>query len=132
MKKIDKVKLLNIIVVGVFLIGAVSVNYFWGRCIEYGCRSGVVGDFLRPLFYSSLSLAGFFGFFILLPAHYFTSWLKKIFSWAFPVSVLILLQEMSSTGGLFPIYEREVIILLSGFFGVVTLFFVMVHYFKTK
>lgn len=132
MKEVFSSKFINWAFFILMVVVGVITNYFWKQCIEAGCRPGLVGDFLRPLFYSSISLAGFFGYFIFLPTHYFTAWLKKVFSWAFPISLLILLQEIYSTGGMFPIYEREVIILLSIFFGAVTLLFTLVHYLKTK
>lgn len=113
------------------LFGVTSL-YWSNVCVKGGCSYELVDTFLYPLYYSSLALLVFFGFFLLLPAHYFINWLKKIFSWAFPISVLIVMSNVSGGGGPFPIFAREVIIMLSVFFGAVTLLYVLWHWHTSK
>lgn len=89
-------------------------------------------SFLYPLYYGTLALSGFFGVFVFLPSHYFTAWLKWIFSWAFPISILIVMANVSRDSGLFPIFAREVIIMLSVFFGVITALFIVWHWYRHR
>ncbi len=131
--KIDSTKRTNIILFVVMSAIFFSASFFWSYCISNSaCVYDIIRTTLRPVYYGSLSLLVFFGFFLLLPAHYFTNWLKKIFSWAFPISVLIVMANVSGGGGPFPIFAREVIIMLSVFFGVVTLLYVLWHWHTRK
>lgn len=132
-KKIVKEKLVNIALIVVSLVTLVLSNALWDNCILTGaCDSGEVDSIYRPLFYASLSLTYFFAFFLLLPTRYFTSWFKCIFSWLFPLGVLIVASNHSSGGGVFPIYERETIILYSIFAAIVTSIFLIFKYRKEK
>ncbi len=130
-----KIPLNKINLILVFLTSTLfgTISFYWSNvCVKGGCTYELVDTFLYPLYYGSLSLLVFFGFFLLLPAHYFTNWLKKIFSWAFPISVLIVMANVSGGGGPFPIFAREVITMLSVFFGVVTLLYVLWHWHTRK
>ncbi len=120
-----KNKRTNFILLICTLLTLIIMNFWWKNCIDtQSCASDLVRVSLRPLYYGSLSLSGFFAVFLILPAHYFKAWFKWIFSWAFPISVLIVMSNITNGGGLFPIFAREVIILLSYFWGGVTLLFI--------
>ncbi|MFM2424347.1 MAG: hypothetical protein RLZZ70_738 [Candidatus Parcubacteria bacterium] len=121
-----KDKKTNIIVlIGSFLT-LVIMNFWWMYCIDsQACSYDLIRVWLRPLYYGSLALTGFFAAFLILPSHYFKAWFRWIFSWAFPISVLIVMSNVSTGGGLFPIFAREVIILLSYFWGGISLLFVV-------
>ncbi len=121
--------LLIILMLGTF----VSIHFYWRLVCSVGkCSYELMDTFLFPFYYGSLSLAAFFGFFLFLPAHYFASWFKWMFSWAFPISVLIVMSNVTNGGNLFPIFAREVIIILSVFWGLVTILFVGWRWWKTR
>lgn len=132
-QNMKKTKIYNLSFTLSFFVLFIGMGIWWDQCIQTGdCAYDIVRVWLRPIYYSSLSLSLFFAFFLFLPAHYFTAWLKWIFSFAFPISALIVMSNISQGGGLFPIFAREVIILLSIFWGVVTLLFVGFRYFKLR
>jgi len=132
MKKHFNNKLTIVVLLMLQTLVFVSSYLIWNFCLDGGdCKHRIVNSILRPLYYSSLALIGYFTFFIFLPSRYFWLWLTWIFSWGFPVSVLIVLQNIDSGGGVFPIYAREVIILLSAFFAVVTGIFLAIVYWRS-
>jgi hypothetical protein len=128
-----KNKITNILVFLVAVSIYLLIHIFWQNvCSKGGCTYELMDTYLYPLYYGSLALTGFFAAFLFLPAHYFTAWFKWIFSWAFPISVLIVMSNVSTGGGLFPIFAREVIILLSYFWGGVSLLFVAWHWWSYR
>ncbi len=109
------------------------VNWYWlNVCTQGGCSYRLMDTFLYPLYYGTLALSGFFAVFVFLPSHYFSAWLKWIFSWAFPISVLIVMANVSRDSGLFPIFAREVIIILSVIFGIITTLFIVWHFYRNR
>jgi hypothetical protein len=113
------------------MFGALSM--FWDFCLKNtDCTYQTVQNLIRPLYYGSLALSAFFALFIFLPVHYFQSWLKWLFSWAFPLSVLIVMANVSSGGGPFPIFAREIIIMLSIFFGILTVLFIGIRWYRIQ
>lgn len=128
-----KVKIYNVAIVVVALLLHFVCYLYWQQCISVSdCSYRSVNSFLRPLYYGTLSLSGFFAVFLFLPAHYFSAWLKWIFSWAFPISVLIVMSNVSKDSGLFPIFAREVIIILSVIFGTLTTLFIGWHWYRSR
>lgn len=95
----------------------------WEYCIETRqCVNREVNNIYRPSYYASLSLLTFFTFFLFLPFRYFKNWLIWVFSWGIIFSIVLVRDNLNGMGS-FPIYDRETIILLTGFFWTITIFF---------
>jgi hypothetical protein len=121
LKRIYLVKLLSIttLVLVIFF-----TDYYWKTvCYKGGCNYYLIDSILEPLFYGALSLLTFALFFLPLPPRYLKYWLIGIFSWGLPLSYILVKNKLFGTGP-FPIDEREVIILLTGVFWLVTLIFI--------
>jgi len=98
-------------------------SYYWENvCVGGGCSYELMDSVLDPLYYASLSLLTFFTFFLFLPFRYFKQWLIWVFSWGIVVSYILVQSNIQGSGPL-PIFAREVIIILSGFFWLITLLF---------
>ena len=136
MKQDYKSKLTIFIPTLLFLLGiCVFTFHMWNMCIETGtCSSGVVHYYYRPLFYASVSLLTFFTLFLFLPFRYFKKWLIWIFSWGIIVSFIGVLSHLDSpsVGPASPFATREIIILQTIFFWILTLIFCAILWWRER
>ncbi len=129
-----KTKMKQSIPIFVLLATTVSVHYYWKIvCIGGGCSYALMDRVLDPIFYASLSLLTFFTFFLFLPYRYFRQWLFWVFSWGIVVAFLGVQANLDRPGsGPFPIFAREIIILQTVFFWIVTLVFCAVLWWRER
>lgn len=133
MQKETKYKALKFLAPTSLILLAIAIKYYWSSvCLSGGCSYDLMDKILDPVYYGAISLSIFFTFFLFLPARYLTSWLKYVFSWLFPVGVLVVVSNLSSGGGVFPIFARETIIMYSIFAAVVTLVFVGFKFYRER
>ena len=136
MKEEFKSKLLTLFPISLFLLGVYIFSfYMWNMCIDTGtCPSGMVQNYYRPVYYASLSLFSFSLFFIFLPYRYFKKWLVWIFLWGFPLAFIGVLSHLDSPSGnlAFPFATREIIILQTIFFWILTLIFCAVLWWRER
>lgn len=130
MQKETKIKLFKVATPVVFILVFLGINYYWKTvCLDGGCSYNLMDKVLDPIYYGAISLATFFSFFLLLPVRYLISWLKYFFSWLFPVGVLLVVSNLSSSGGSLPIFAKETIMIYSIFAAAVTLIFIGIKYY---
>jgi hypothetical protein len=103
---------------------------------NYGCEEGVcdyylVNNWLLPLEWFAYVLIAYAIVFLFLANHYFEAWLKRIFSWAFPVSVLSVL---GADGGrnIMSLSKAETVLACGVVFGVLSIVFFLYWWRKTK
>ena len=127
---INKLKIIPLITL---LLIAVLFRLYWDyKCMGGGCSYILMDTVLDPIYYASISLSIFFTVFLLLPTRYLVSWLKYCFSWLFPIGALIVASNISTGGGVFPIFARETIIMYSIFAGIVTLLFIAYKFYSER
>jgi hypothetical protein len=113
------------------LIVYFSIQVLWSNCINIDCSVFLVDAIFAPFEMMAVVLSIYFAVFLLLPAHYFEAWLKRIFSWAFPVSILFVL---GADGGrnIMSLSKAETVLACGGVFGVLSLIFLIYWWRKTK
>lgn len=122
----------NLILLSIFLLSAVSAtSYYKIICVSGSCSYDFVMNVVSPIEKAGFVLTLFALFLLFLPTKYFTTWFKYIFSWAFPLSVLIVVTSHNETMG-FSIPKSAIVQLLGMVFGVVTIIFVAVQYISNK
>ncbi len=128
----DKSKKINLTLVAISASVLVGVFSFWNlQCTQGICDYALRNGFLRPLMQASIFLSIITGILLLLPSHYFQTWLKKIFSWAFPLSLILVLTTEDSTSIL--AFSRTLVVQILGtLFGIVTAFFVLHRFLKLR
>ncbi len=108
----------------------------WNYCIETRlCGSNAVQYYYRPFYYASLSLMTFFSFFLFLPFRYFKHWLIWVFSWGIVASFAVVYDNLHNLEGLFgpfPIFAREIIIMLTVIFWIITILFCAVLWWRGR
>ncbi len=95
------------------------------------CSVGLIEGFISPVELAGYLMAFCASFFIFFPAQYFNSWFKYIFSWAFPVSIVLVNALHSETSWLV-ISKTDVVRLLGMVFGIVTVIFVVVKWYRAR
>ncbi len=111
----------------------VVASYVWMNCVKLACSESLIDNYLATLKMVSLVFTILAFGFLILPTRYFNAWLKYIFSWAFPLSILLVVTTRG-TGDWLVISKTDVVHLLGMVFGVVTLVFILVQrfYFKVR
>lgn len=103
----------------------------WGRCPEIDCTENLIDNWLRTIQAGSLFLILYSAFLIFLPSIYFKNWLKYIFSWGFPL--VIYLTYITTGSSSIPAYGKVDVVKFWGvFFGVVTLIFIGIQYYRLR
>lgn len=122
----------NLVLLGLSIaILALVYGYWKFGCSGELCDYYTVTQFLEPLEYAGFVLSAFFFLFLLLPAHYFEAWLKRIFSWAFPLAFIsVLLTE--NGGGVMSFSKADIVVVNGILWGVITLIFVLYTRRKSK
>lgn len=117
---------------GVYL----AIELYWRTvCVGGGCNYDLMDKILDPIYYASLSLLTFFTFFLFLPVRYFKQWLIWIFSWGIIVAFAVVYNSLHSLEGLFgpfPIFAREIIIMLTAAFWIITILFCVVLWWRGR
>lgn len=117
---------------GVYL----TIELYWRVvCVGGGCSYDLMDKILDPIYYTSLSLLTFFTLFLFLPSSYFKQWLIWIFSWGIVASFAIVYNSLHSLEGLFgpfPIFAREIIIMLTVIFWIITILFCAVLWWRGR
>ena len=118
----------------VFLLLPIFIHYYWQTvCIGGGCSYALMDRVLDPVFYASISLLTFFTFFLFLPFWYFKKWLIWIFSWGIIIAFIGVQANLDRPGsGPFPIFTREIIILQTIFFWILTLIFCAILWWRER
>ena len=124
------------------LVQISSLVLFFGICItttmyyKLICSTGIcsyvqITEIIIPLEMGTRILSLFFLSFIFLPSAYFKKWFKYIFSWAFPLSVYLVYATTNSHS--IPAYGKDDVVRLLGWvFAVITVLFILYHYFKIR
>ena len=119
----------------IFLLASLAIyissSYIWTNCLTLNCSESIIDNYLSTIKMTGIVLVLFSLGFLFLPPKYFTSWFKYIFSWAFPLSVLIVATSHNESMG-FSIPKSAIVQLLGMVFGVVTFIFVGIQYIRTK
>ena len=119
--------ILLLLSVGLYIL----VEMMWGTCPEVDCSHQLIDNWLRTIGTGSVYLALYAGFFLFLPTHYFTSWFKYIFSWAFPLTVYLTYITVGSSS--VPAYGKVDIVRFWGLaYAVITLLFVLYMYIRMR
>lgn len=118
------VLILLVLSVGCYLI----VKMIWGGCPQTNCSESFIDNYLSPIKPAALILSGFFCVFLILPTHYFISWLKWIFSWAFPLSIILVI-TIEDNGSILSFSRALVAQLLGMFFGILSVLFVLSRFY---
>lgn len=121
---------LSIFLVSLFVLIATLI-YWHFICSSGNCSYDLRNSLLRPLTQAGVFLGAISLVFLFLPVHYFQAWFKRIFSWAFPLSVIIVFAIQDTPSFSFSFPRTLVVQMLGMFFGVVSLLFVFSHYIKS-
>lgn len=128
----NKYKKINLTILGLsVLVLIITLSYWKSVCEIGGCSYDLRNNLLRPLVQSSIVLSLIFGVFLLLPARYFESWFKRIFSWAFPLSFIIVLGTENS-GSILSFSKALTVQILGVLFGIISAFFVLFTFLKER
>lgn len=129
MNRYKKVNIL--LLISSLVASAIGYGYWKMVCTTNSCSYDLIKGLLEPLEKSGYVLTIFFIVFLFLPSSYFESWLKRIFSWAFPLSLLIVAGTQDSSSIL--AFSRALVVqLLGAFFGIVTLLFITLHFLHVR
>ncbi len=128
----DKYKKINLTLLFSSLILIAGVLRYWEvECGAGNCSYELRNTLLRPFLQGGISLSIISGFLIFLPSHYFQAWFKKIFSWAFPLSV-ILVAATQDGGSILSFSKAAVVQILGVIFGIVSAYFVLYRFLKLR
>jgi hypothetical protein len=127
--KEKKIVLFNFVL---FLIIGFGITIYYKHVCSTGiCSHQDIRGFIIPTELGAYISAFFFLPFILLPTTYFKNWFKYIFSWAFPLTIYLVYITTGSSS--IPAYGKEDVVKFWGiFYAIVTLFFVVITFLKTK
>lgn len=100
-RKVSTYKLINLFIILFLLSLILGINYYFskGYCIE-SCSYEFKVGFIDPFFEAKNLLLTIFGFFLILPSHYFRRWIWYIASWAFPVLLYFISAESVYTSSI--------------------------------
>lgn len=130
-KTLQDKKVILLILLLCLIVGFVTTIYYKQVCSTGTCSYNQIKNLLIPLELGSYILCIFFTFFLFLPTHYFTSWFKYIFSWAFPLTVYLTYITVGSSS--VPAYGKVDVVRFWGIvFAGITLLFVLYRYFKMR
>jgi len=125
----DKYKKLNI---ALAVISVISFGVFLlirSNCLGLNCSLITMDYYLDPAINISFVLVIHFGLLLLIPHHYFENWLKWVFSWLFPLYVILIFMTGDTTGGFFVSFSFALMAELLGYiFGGISLAFVIVRF----
>lgn len=113
------------------ITGIATTIYYKQICSTGVCSYNQIANLLIPLELGSYILCFFFIFFLFLPTHYFTTWFKYIFSWAFPLTVYLTYITVGSSS--VPAYGKVDVVRFWGIvYAAITLLFVLYRYIKMR
>jgi len=122
-------KKINLLVFTLFLMILLGCIGYWELiCNLENCGYAFRNDILRPVIQGSISLSIISGFFLFLPPRYFELWLKWIFSWAFPLSI-ILVATIEDNGHILSFPRALVAQLFGIFLGILSATFILFRLF---
>ena len=126
----NKYKLINLILLTASLLTLVFIFGYWELfCKNGNCSFNLMVIILSPLTQVSFSLSIILGVFIFLPPHFFEKWLKWIFSWVFPLYLILIYMLGDTNGGFFVTITFAMVAQFLGIvFGVFSLVFVLALY----
>ncbi len=128
----NQFKKINLAALMISLLFGIGFYIYWASfCPKVSCGYLLLSNIIEPLEYAGFVLSAFFFLFLLLPAHYFEAWLKRIFSWAFPLAFIsVLLTE--NGGGVMSFSKADIVVVNGILWGVITLIFVLYTRRKSK
>lgn len=127
----DKWKLFILVSFVSLTILHVFLNWYWlNVCAVEGCENSFRDGLLAPIYNLSLYLPILLLPFLVLPVHYFRSWLLKIASWTFPVALILILSESPHNSSILALGRDGMVILM--FYVIANLTFVFLLYTYAK
>ena len=126
-------KKLNFFFVAVFILLVVAISWYWNSvCLVDSCTYSLRNGWLRPLYQLGFGIGAMSFILVLLPAHFFEKWLKWIFSWAFPLSFVLVAGVDPLSSNVLSISRAQATQFLLIIFGAVSVLFIAWTYYKTK
>jgi hypothetical protein len=126
----DRKTNLSLLITSIVLLCCIYL--YWSLVCKTGaCSFQLRNDFLRPVAQGLIFLSIAFSLFLPLPKSYFTAWFKYIFTWAFPLTVLLVVTSHNETDYMV-ISKSDVTRLLGILFCIVTVVFVAIQYFRHR
>ena len=114
-----------------FLIAVGTTLYYKNICYTGACSYRLIIDVISPIEMGAYIITIICLLFIFLPARYFSSWFKYIFSWGFPLSI-VLVETLHSETDWLVISKTDIVRLMGMVFGVITIIFIVVRRFWYK
>lgn len=112
-------------------IGIATTIYYKKICSSGICSYQSIVNVITPIESGAYIVSCFFLVFLFLPSHYFKTWFKYIFSWAFPLSVYLIYITTGSHS--VPAYGKDDVVRFWGmFYGIVTALFILYIFIKSR
>lgn len=107
------------------VVSVVVYTYWQLNCVSGNCSFELRNEWLRPIAQACIYLSTILVILLLFPQKYFQIWFTYIFSWALPVSVLLVVATQDS-GEVLSISKTQTVQLLGAAFGLVTVILILV------
>jgi hypothetical protein len=124
----DRYKKINILLLVIVVSVATSAYFLWlGKCLS-SCSIDLIDTWIAPLFYGGRALAVLLAVLTLFPGNIFKRWLQFIFSWGFPISIMLVAGIDIHSSNILNPSRDEMAELLGWFFGILTVIFIAAYY----
>jgi len=120
-----------ILLIAALLAAVCSTLYYKNMCVTGACSYDLIMNIISPIEIAGYIISLIVLPFLFLPSKYFTTWLKYIFSWGFPLSIVLVNILHSETSWLV-ISKSDVVRMLGTVFGVLTLVVIVVQWYWSK